>query len=223
MISSTEEKQIDDYLILNKLPLDILLEVRDHMISQISDLQMRENLNFEEAFFKTKLAWEEEFKLTTYFLFSWEQIPVIFKKIVKTNYQGFLRKALLIAFISFLFNLVFIYVSPNEETFSLFFKIQNAVFIVVPFSLLLSNFKIWKYIKKDFKYRNKILYSMYQQNLGLIIMSVVTMIQVINGQGKAYTYLFFKRRKYQYWSFSYYVDRTLSFTNDGSFLNNKFP
>jgi hypothetical protein len=46
MITSAEEKQIDEYLILNKLPLDILLEVRDHMISQISDLQMHENLSF---------------------------------------------------------------------------------------------------------------------------------------------------------------------------------
>ena len=69
MITSAEEKQIDEYLILNKLPLDILLEVRDHMISQISDLQMHENLSFEQAFFKTKISWKDEFKLTTYTFF----------------------------------------------------------------------------------------------------------------------------------------------------------
>lgn len=192
MITSAEEKQIDDYLILNKLPLDILLEVRDHMISQILDIQIHENLSFEQAFFKTKIAWEDEFKMTTYSAFSLEHIPAIFKKIVKANYRRIFRKACLIAFISFLLNLALIYVSPNEETFKLFFKIQNAFFIVVPVFLILSNYKIWKYIKKDFKYRGKIFYSMYQQNLGLIIVSITSMIQVINGNGEAYTYLFLK-------------------------------
>ena len=191
-MTSAEEKQIDDYLILNKLPLDILVEVRDHMISQVSELQARENLSFEEAFFKTKIAWEGEFKMTTYFLLSREQIPVIFKKIIKTNYRSIIRKALLIAFISFLLNLLLIYVSPNEETFNLFFKSQNAFFIALPIFVLVTNYKIWKYLKNDFKYRGKIFYSMYQQNLGLILMSITTMTQVISGSGKPYTYLFLK-------------------------------
>ncbi len=54
-MTSIEEKQIDDYLILNKLPLDILLEVRDHMISQVTDLQVQENLSFEKLFSTPKL------------------------------------------------------------------------------------------------------------------------------------------------------------------------
>lgn len=192
MITSAEEKQVDDYLILHKLPLDILLEVRDHMISQILDIQIRENLSFEEAFSKTKIAWEAEFKMTRYFLFSSEEIPSIFKKIIKANFRRIYRKALFIAAISFVLNLLLIYISPNEETFRLFFKIQNAFFILVPIFLIVTNYKIWKYIKNNFKYRGKILYSMYQQNLGLIIVSISTMIQVINGNGKAYTYLFLK-------------------------------
>ncbi|UFH33849.1 hypothetical protein LNP04_09155 [Chryseobacterium sp. C-71] len=192
MITSAEEKQIDEYLILNKLPLDILLEVRDHMISQILDIQVHENLSFEQAFFKTKIAWEDEFKMTTYSSFSLEHIPAIFKKIVKANYRRIIRKALIIAFISFLLNFVLIYISPNEETFKLFFKIQNAFFIVVPVFLILSNYKIWKYIKADFKYKGKVFYSMYQQNLGLMIFSISMMIQAVNANGKAYTYLFLK-------------------------------
>jgi len=192
MITSAEEKQIDDYLILNKLPLDILLEVRDHMSSQILDIQVDENLSFEQAFFKTKIIWEDEFKMTTYAAFSLEHIPAIFKKIVKTNYHRIFRKALVIAFISFLLNLALIYISPNEETFKVFFKIQNAFFIVVPVFLILMNYKIWKYIRADFKYRGKVFYSIYQQNLGLMIISMSTMIQAVNANGKAYTYLFLK-------------------------------
>ena len=191
-MTPAEEKQIDDYLILNKLPLDILLEVRDHMISQISELQVRENLSFEKAFFKTKITWEGEFKMTRYFLFSHEYIPAIFKKIIKANYRIIFRKALLIAFISFVLNLLLIYISPNEEIFKLFFKIQNGIFIAVPIFLILSNYKMWKYIRNNFKYRGKVFYSMYQQNLGGMIMSISIMIQLVNGGGKPYTYLFFK-------------------------------
>ncbi|KUJ50532.1 hypothetical protein [Chryseobacterium sp. JAH] len=192
MITSAEEKQVDDYLILNKLPLDILLEVRDHMIAQISDLQLRENLDFEQSFFKTKIAWEPEFKMTKYALFYSEEIPLIFKKIAKAKYVNILRKALSVALISFIINLFFICLSSNEETFKLLFKIQNAFFIVVPIFLLISNYKIWKYTKGDFKYRGKILYSTYQRNLGLVIFNISTMSQSLTSNRKGDTYLFLK-------------------------------
>ena len=52
--------EIRNYLLSKKLPIDILLEVNDHFISQISDLQREENLSFEEAFEKTKENWKEE-------------------------------------------------------------------------------------------------------------------------------------------------------------------
>ena len=50
--------EIRNYLLSKKLPIDILIEVNDHFVSQISDLQREENLSFEEAFEKTKLSWE---------------------------------------------------------------------------------------------------------------------------------------------------------------------
>lgn len=183
MINLEEEKQIDDYLILNRLPLDILLEVRDHMISQISHIQVREGLSFDEAFSKTKIAWEGEFKMTKYSIFFSEEIPIIFKKIIRTNNYRILRRALLIALFSFVVNLLLIYFSPNEETYKVFFKIQNGLFIIIPVFLLSTNYRIWKYIKVDFKYKGKILYSMYQQNLGLMIVGISTMAQIITNNG----------------------------------------
>lgn len=54
MITKEQEKQIFDYLIFHRLPLDILLEVKDHMISQIADIQITESFNFDEAFLKTQ-------------------------------------------------------------------------------------------------------------------------------------------------------------------------
>jgi hypothetical protein len=60
MITETQLTEIRNYLLSKKLPIDILIEVNDHFISQISDLQKEENLGFEEAFEKVKESWKEE-------------------------------------------------------------------------------------------------------------------------------------------------------------------
>ena len=60
MITKSQENEIRDYLISKKLPIDILLEVNDHFISQISDLQLAENLDFSSAFKKTKDNWKKD-------------------------------------------------------------------------------------------------------------------------------------------------------------------
>lgn len=62
MITEQQESEIRNYLLSKKLPIDILIEVNDHCISQISDMQREENLSFEEAFEKTKLIWDKELK-----------------------------------------------------------------------------------------------------------------------------------------------------------------
>lgn len=62
MITEQQESEIRNYLLSKKLPIDILIEVNDHFISQISDMQREENLSFEEAFEKTKLIWDKELK-----------------------------------------------------------------------------------------------------------------------------------------------------------------
>lgn len=62
-----ELSEIQNYLLSKKLPLDILMEVHDHFVSQIIDLETAEGLNFEQAFSKTKESWKEE--LTTFYPF----------------------------------------------------------------------------------------------------------------------------------------------------------
>lgn len=63
MITETQLTEIRNYLLSKKLPIDILIEVNDHFISQISDLQRDENLSFEEAFEKVKDNWKEELRV----------------------------------------------------------------------------------------------------------------------------------------------------------------
>jgi hypothetical protein len=61
-MNDTQLTQIRTYLLDKKLPIDILVEVQDHFISQISDLERDENLSFEEAFQKVKKSWQSELK-----------------------------------------------------------------------------------------------------------------------------------------------------------------
>ena len=63
-MTESQLTEIRNYLLSKKLPIDILIEVNDHFVSQISDLQREENLSFEEAFEKTKENWKEELTLS---------------------------------------------------------------------------------------------------------------------------------------------------------------
>ena len=55
--------EIRNYLLAKKLPIDILIEVNDHFVSQILDLQREKNLGFEEAFEKVKESWKEDLRI----------------------------------------------------------------------------------------------------------------------------------------------------------------
>lgn len=190
-MTKEQEKEITDYLMLHRLPLDILLEVKDHMISQVTDIQTEENLNFQKAFHKTQKLWESEFKMTKYSVFYSEEIPVIVKKIAKARYNNILKRSLLLGLISFAVNILLIFLANNEEVYSSLFKIQNGLFVLFTFGVWFFNRKIWKYVKQDFKYRGRLFYSMYQQNTGLLVVSMTSMAQIISKKG-IYPYLFFR-------------------------------
>ncbi|WP_155845036.1 hypothetical protein [Chryseobacterium daeguense] len=191
MMSTEQEQQITDYLIFHRLPLDILLEVKDHMISQVLDIQSDENLNFDEAFLKTKKLWESEFKSTGYSAFYHEQIPVIVKRIVKIKYNAIFKKSLLLGLVSFAVNLLLIYLSADQEMYNDLFRLYNCLFFLVPFLIWIFNPSMRKYVKRDFKFQGKLNYTMYQQNLGMYVICANVMFQLILREDK-HAYRFFR-------------------------------
>lgn len=190
-MTSIEEKQIDDYLILNKLPLDILLEVRDHMISQVTDLQVQENLSFEKAFFNTKIAWEPEFKMTKYFFFYTEEIPLIVKKVIKAKNNSILLKSFRFALLLFIINLFAIYFSENADFYSILFRVQNGLVFLTPIALWFFHYKRRKFFRTDYKYKGKLFYTIYQQNITLLIFCLSSTGQIIMHNGTS-AFMFFK-------------------------------
>ncbi|MCW1964528.1 hypothetical protein [Chryseobacterium viscerum] len=191
MITEVQENKITDYLIAQQLSLDILVEIRDHMISQVSDLQHNENISFEDAFLKIKESWNGEFKLVNYLLFYPTAIPLIAKKIIQEKYAGLFRKSLMIGLLALGINLLLIFITKNQEDYNLFFKLLNGSFLLGSVLILVCNYKIWKYLRADFKYKGKSLYTMYQQNIGLLVVCFSSMMQVTMKNGN-YAYQFFR-------------------------------
>lgn len=191
MILTEEEKQVTDYLILHRLPLDVLLEVKDHMISQISDIQANEKLSFNEAFHKTQKLWADEFKMTTYSAFYNGGIPLILKKIVKEKYNNIIRKSLLLGIVASLLSLSLVFISKNQPTYNNLFRIYNSLFLITPFLLWVFNKEIRKHVRRDFQYDGKLLFTIYQQNLALFISCIGLMFQFVTREDK-YLFRFFR-------------------------------
>lgn len=195
MITEAQENKIMDYLVAKEISLDILVEIRDHMISQISDIQYDENINFEDAFLRVKESWNSEFKRVNYLLFYPAKIPLIAKRIIQEKYKGLFKKSLIIGVLAFGINLVMIFVAGNKEDYKILFRLLNGSFVMTTILIWIFNYKIWKYIKADFKYRGKCLYTMYQQNLGLMVVCASSMTQVALKSGD-YAYQFFRQQNY---------------------------
>ena len=64
MITTEQEREINLYLLGKNLPMDVLLEVKDHMVEQIENM---EDVDFGTAFNHVKLTWEKELTLKWYF------------------------------------------------------------------------------------------------------------------------------------------------------------
>lgn len=191
MMTRLQENEVTDYLIFQKLPLDILLEIKDHMISQILDVQINDDLNFEEAFLKVKKLWDGEFKMVSYILFSPVQIPLIAKNVIKEKYNRLLKKSFIIGLLFFGVNLMLIYFAKNQEEYKIFFRLLNGMFLLALGMVWLFHIKIWKYMKTDFKYKGQCFYTMYQKNVGLMVVSATSMLQVVGKNGH-HAYQFFK-------------------------------
>ena len=86
-MNESQLTEIRNYLLSKKLPIDILIEVNDHFVSQITDLQREENLSFEEAFEKTKENWKEELNFNT--IYSNNSDVALLKKIKQRQNLNF--------------------------------------------------------------------------------------------------------------------------------------
>ena len=147
MFTDSQLTEIRNYLLSKKLPIDILIEVNDHFISQISDVQREENLSFEEAFEKTKLSWEKELK--PYYHGDWdlEDKSKLLRTINRNIFYSLAKKSLIFTF-SIILILIFLSLILN-------FKIYKYSFVLIISSVLSIPLINYFKHKKDFSLQKK--------------------------------------------------------------------
>ena len=141
MFTELQLTEIRNYLLSKKLPIDILIEVNDHFISQISDVQREENLSYEDAFEKTKESWKDELKIE--FSFFGDNESKIIKRIKKKQNIEFLTKTLKI-YLPFLISSFLLANFSNINIFKIF---NTSIFIAVLVIPIIIQF----YYFKDFQ------------------------------------------------------------------------
>lgn len=161
MITETQLTEIRNYLLSKKLPIDILIEVNDHFISQISDLQKEENMSFEEAFEKTKENWKEE--LTPYYHGDWdlEDRSKLLRTINKNNFYSLAKKSLaytlsIIALLSLLSQII------NFEVYKYIFVFIIGIILSIP---IINYFKNKEDLSLPKKYTKYILISIQEYTM----------------------------------------------------------
>ena len=138
MITPEQNKEITRYLVAKNLPIDLVLEVKDHMIEQIESM---ENLCFEEAFEQVKISWKVEF----IYKFSFSRLKMLTNyeiSIQKENYS----KIFLKTFCYFTPLLIITLLLAYYNTSLYKFTIETVYYfcVIVTGTLLLINFKIQK-------------------------------------------------------------------------------
>ena len=145
MITETQLTEIRNYLLSKKLPIDILIEVNDHFISQISDLQRDENLSFDEAFEKVKENWKEELTFEAV-LMGTSQVKFLTKIKRKQNLDFFLFALKIFATI-----LISSFLISNFGNVNIFIYFFSAILILsfsTPLIIKMMNYKNFELSRK---------------------------------------------------------------------------
>jgi hypothetical protein len=160
MITIEQDRQITLYLNSKKLDSQLLIEVKDHFISQISNLMERKDINFQEAFLETKLSWAKELEMVKADLFSFRKIAKIEKEILHRRF----RKMMMVAFLCALI-LVAVF-NLNENVY---LCLQGSL-IILHFGFVLYNF-IFKKMKFT-EYRQMSFHPLLLRNLLLLLIVI---------------------------------------------------
>lgn len=145
MITKEQEHQIEVYLNSKKLTAQILAEVKDHFISQISHLMLSESLSFSEAFLKAKVSWKNELEMVNADFLSFKKIARIERVILQHRF----RKIAVLSFILATAATCMMFLNTD-----VFFTVQivllGSLAILLAYSFITKKMKFSNYIAMSF-------------------------------------------------------------------------
>ena len=141
MITSEESREVGEFLKGKNLPLDLKVEILDHISEQINHKMEIESKDFPLAFAEIKESWKADFVMKKRLCF-WKSITKIHRETAfKTDIEIF-KKASLIFGIYFLISVALLFYSKTIASNFIFFI--NVLTVVVFAIILIFNFKILK-------------------------------------------------------------------------------
>ncbi|MEG0761458.1 hypothetical protein [Chryseobacterium sp.] len=149
MISAEERLKVSNYLLSKKLPLDILMEVEDHFISQINEVQAEKKLSFDDAFNVTIISWHDDLKLFWDGNWSLENTSILIKKSTSQKLSVILKKSAIIGVMSYVLMVLCYHLIPFE-VFKIGFMAFVTILVILPFFIYLKE-KIYFDLPKKHK------------------------------------------------------------------------
>lgn len=137
MTSQEQRKEIQQYLLNQNMAVNIILEISDHMISQIDEMMMN-GKTFEEAFSKTKTSWSSELQQVKYGYK--RRVPLIQKRILQKMETNITLKTVTFSVLFFLF-ILGLSRWIDYKTFSYVYYFYNSLLLLTWGILLVLNFK----------------------------------------------------------------------------------
>lgn len=170
-----ERKQIQKYLEDKRLPLDIYLEIEDHIISQIEELE-KEGFSFQEAFLQIKTKWKKELPFQNFSFSDVKAVPKIVAKIRNAYIREIMPKILAISF-SLLLVFVLGAYQLNKEQFKILYIIVYTGFIITPVVVQLINIRV---LLQRSNYKKQPLNSFHNMVEVCYGLSIFPMVNVVN-------------------------------------------
>lgn len=150
-----EEKQfteVRNYLLSKNLPIDILIEVEDHFLTQMNEILKNGGTDFNGAFYKVKVLWEKELSFPKYNLqFYLSDVTFFVRKISRNLFKEMLRISLLYSFYIF----IFIFSSAlflTENSFGYYSLILLIMIYISPLIVYLKYFREFKLARQYDQY-----------------------------------------------------------------------
>lgn len=152
MINESQTAEIRTYLLTKKLAIDLLIEVQDHFIEQIEDLQ-KNKISFDDAFEKVKKTWFAELRFSKYqMLFDTNSTTIFERKLNGEHQIGIMKKNGLAA----LCLLLIFFMATQLLTENLFFYFFISLLIIVISAPIINyfwNFKLFQLVRKYDRYK----------------------------------------------------------------------
>lgn len=152
MEENKNNEKIRAYLLSKNLPIDLLVEVQDHLLSQIDELQ-KGNMNFVEAFKTVKNSWFTELRFSKYKIQFDLNDRTYFEKKIKEELQiGILKKSFAVTFMLAIFVIISAQIL-SADYFNYVFLTMLMLVIATPLFQYFKNKKVFKLAKNYDNYK----------------------------------------------------------------------